>query len=162
MSSTSSTAIFASITRVLTVTTADITDINEHLRCVWELENIGITAKKSSTKAHVLLEEFQSKVKYRDGRSEVSLPWNDQVEELNNIKGNAERRLRSLTERVIKNRMFMRDYDTKIREYFVNGFAEKLVNSAEAGISVYYMQQQEVVQQDRRTKNLRVVFDSSS
>lgn len=126
MSSRSYTAIYSSITGVMKVTTADTTEISTQLRSFWELEHIGIKEQETSTNEIAPFEDFKKKVKYEDGRYQVFLPWNDKVEMLKDNKENAERRLRSLTGRLMKNKALMRDYDTAIREYFGNGFAEKV------------------------------------
>lgn len=164
--SKSSSILSSSTTGVMRVTVSNEGvngELSTQLRSFWELEHIGISHNEQPKKGdEEILRHFEATVLHENGRYQVSLPWNEKAQCLQDNKGVAYKRLRSLTTRLSKNEHLMREYDTTIREYLKKGFAEEADDTVPHKHPVYYMPHQAVVRQESTTTRLRVVFDASS
>ncbi|XP_064476598.1 uncharacterized protein LOC135390698 [Ornithodoros turicata] len=146
------------------VTGAVNREISAQLRAFWELEHMGIKEEQTTvTNENEIINQFEDTVKVENGRYQVSFPWNEKVARLRDNKDIAMKRLGSLTKRLLRDEQIMKEYDTGIREYMENGFAEEAPETAIASPNpVYYMRHQSVVRCDSQTTKLRIVFDASS
>ena len=89
-------------------TLQDTQSLDNRLKSFWDLESFGTTGPDCS-----VLEEFQDKIHFADGRYEVSLPWKDTQQLLpDNYQLNL-RRLQGLL-RLRQNRVLI-EYNALIR-----------------------------------------------
>lgn len=73
-----------------------------------------------------------------------------------------QKRLQSLTARLVKTVTLIQEFNEAIREYLRNWFAENVVENRKPKNPVYYIPHQAVIRQDSQTTKLRVVFGASS
>ncbi|XP_049270158.1 uncharacterized protein LOC119386031 [Rhipicephalus sanguineus] len=139
------------------------TNVSQQLRAFWEVEHLGLAHEERHSKddEYVLKNFMESTVK-TNGRYEVELPWRSNYSELKDNRDVALKRLESLQRKLCREPEFNKEYDTAIRSYYNNGFAEKVTTSSTSGHVTYYMPHRAVVRRDRITTKVRVVFDASS
>ena len=109
------------ITHTLHVaTTASETDtLNETLHSFWELESLGIKQPGQS-----VLTYFEEKVKFKNGRYLVSLPWKDIHPPLPDNYELALKHLRGLQRRLWQQPALLKEYDAIIQEQIKQGVVE--------------------------------------
>lgn len=132
------------------------------LQRFWDLDAIGIADTPTSQCNADILEEFNNTTKLRKGRYEVALPWKSPLVDMADNRKVALSRLHGLVKRLSPNDEAMRAYDKAIRQYEVDGHAEKVEDAPYCTQHLYYMPHREVIRETSTTTRLRVVFDASS
>ncbi|XP_064475231.1 uncharacterized protein LOC135389144 [Ornithodoros turicata] len=112
-----------------------------------------------------VLNRFNSTVRNVNGRYEVRLPWKDDID-LGTNERNARKRLKGLTDRLLRTPDLLKTYDDAIRKYLIDGVAEKVpeneYNHDQVDRPVYYLPHHAVIRTDRITTKCRIVFDASA
>ena len=140
------------------VTTAEESkQLDAQLKAFWDLESFGIEAKETSVSA-----QFQSTVRFVDGRYEVNLPWKNPDVILSDNYNLCLRRLRSLLRRLRKEPHMLKRYEAVIMEQLENGIIEEVDPGIADGQHVHYLPHHAVVRYDKDTTKLRVVYDASA
>ncbi|GFV46427.1 DUF1758 domain-containing protein [Trichonephila clavipes] len=76
--------------------------VDRNLTKFWDLEAIGIKAESSCDPDDQAMQHFKSSVRFNSGRYEVEFPWKGHTQELNDNFSVAEKRVKSLTRRFIR------------------------------------------------------------
>ncbi|KAH9377742.1 hypothetical protein HPB48_004866 [Haemaphysalis longicornis] len=86
--------------------------LSQQLQAFWEVEHMGILNHKDEESVEgPVLAEFRRKIRRKDEKYEVCLPWKDNAPELDcNVK-EAKDRLAKLTRRLQKNEELLIRYD---------------------------------------------------
>ena len=134
------------------------------LKNFWETESIGIS--ELTADGDVQNESFEINVKRNEDRYEVKLPWKEDCLPSFNCYHLCESRLRSLHQRLRRERSLLSEYDNIIQEQLKTGIveevpAEDLKNDKNTTRS-HYLPHLAVVRKDRETTKVRVVYDGSA
>ena len=132
-------------------------DIDSTLRKFWEVEEVGRTENPKE----IVLQEFESKIKFEQDRYEVQLPFIEKHEILKDNLYNSTRRMSSLLTKFKTNEQLLHDYDTIIKDQLQQGIIEVAPDTSIEG-QTYYMPHRPVLRMDRLTTKIRMVFDASS
>ncbi|XP_064461751.1 uncharacterized protein LOC135371708 [Ornithodoros turicata] len=106
----------------------DTDRIYSQLQAFWDLEHLGITDQCSTSSSYTdpILQEFSTSACLQNGRYMVRLPWNlEKRHMLGDNKVLAFRRLSYTTKRLLPDPSLMEEYDSTIRQYLLNGHAER-------------------------------------
>ena len=132
--------------------------LSETLRSFWELESLGVKQPNQC-----ILTEFEEKIKLKNGRYQVSLPWKDVHPPLPDNYQLALKRLRGLRHRLQQQSTLLKEYDTIIQDQVKQGVIEVVTDSIPTdGRAVHYLPHHAVVQQDKATTKIRIVHDASA
>lgn len=144
------------------ISTQESKEINENLKRFWELEEIGGEQNKLTKQEEDLYRKFEDYIKYDEtkGKYEVKLPFKEDSTIADN-KAVARRRFSSLKHRLKVNEDLDQKYRQSIGEYINDGYAEKVVEKEDPP-NCYYIPNQIVVNEDRASTKIRLVFDASS
>ena len=134
------------------------------LRNFWDLESIGIYDQESVA-MDPLLDKFNEKLCFSEGRYEVALPWKDDhsSRKLLNNKRLAEVRCDSLTRKLSKDPILEKRYNEALSEMEINGVIEEVPEGEmESTYPTYYMPHRPVVREASVSTKIRPVFDASA
>lgn len=138
------------------------------LQNFWKLDAIGIDNEKkdlSNYENEIILQDFKKNIKYQNSRYKVKLPWNENVEKLENNYDIAKYRLGNLVKRFNKDNYFYERYREVISKQISEGIVEQ-INIKEKTESIvgreYYMPHQAIIRDNKSTTKFRIVFDASS
>ena len=110
-----------------------------------------------------LLEEFNNKIRFQNGRYEVSLPWKEAHAPLPTNYMMAVRRLRGLHRRLRQNPAILQEYDRTIQDQIEKSVMQRVEpHTCESGRKLHYLPHQAVVRQNKETTKVRVVYDASA
>lgn len=134
---------------------------------LWSLETIGIddpcSVKSRDEREKEVKEHFlQTVTRSPEGQYCVCLPWVDERPKIPNNKAVAEKRLRSMTDKLVKQGRYD-EYHKVFRDWLDEGLIE-LVNDDVGGVDqkpVYYLPHRAVFKPDSKTTPVRPVFDAS-
>ncbi len=141
--------------------TKDTTEFVPNLEDFWSLESIGIMDSYQLNDDDLALQQFNSSVQFQEGRYHVRWPWRSENPELPNNYGLAMGRLKSLfNNRLKKDDALLQKYDALLKEQLQKGIIE--VVTEETGNLVHYLPHHPVVNPDRQTTKIRVVYDASA
>ena len=136
--------------------------INHTLRSFWEIESIGIMNEKESLKSNEeALQLFEKTVQFKEERYEVRLPWKNEDHYLPSNYNVAKRRFDQLVKKFQNNVPLYEKYSDVIKEYVSQGIVERVQNVVTDN-PTYYLPHRAVINEERLTTKLRVVFDASS
>lgn len=140
--------------------------LSNELRAFWELESLGISVNDSprGKEEEQVREDFTSSLALVMGRYEAKLPWKPINRLLENNEDVALQRLDKLVRRLRGNAERLTQYDSAIRSYLKEGFAEKVPEGEIDTTSkrVYYLPHRAVFRPDSSTTKIRIVFDASA
>ncbi|GFY20524.1 integrase catalytic domain-containing protein [Trichonephila clavipes] len=103
------------------------------------------------------------KIRFNSGRYEVGFPWNGHTQELNDNFSVAEKRVKSLTRRFIRDPTPYIQYSKILKEYESQGIIERVLETEKpTDRAVFYLPHQVVFRQESLTTKMRIVFDASS
>ncbi|GFU07922.1 integrase catalytic domain-containing protein [Trichonephila clavipes] len=106
---------------------------------------------------------FKSSVRFNSGRYEVGFPWKSHTQELNDNFSVAEKRVKSLTRRFIRDPTLYIQYSEILKEYESQGIIERVLETEKpTDRAVFYLPHQAVFRQESLTTKMRIVFDASS
>lgn len=143
------------------------TQISKQLHAFWEVESLGIVNKPlQSPEETDALQSFEETTTFKDGHYQVELPWRSDRSNLSDNFRVAKKRVESLKRRLKMDATLYTRYNDVIQDYLQQGICEdvpKNTSVAEQLESVTYdMPHHAVLQEDKVTTKLRVVFDASS
>ncbi|GFS99703.1 integrase catalytic domain-containing protein [Trichonephila clavipes] len=102
-------------------------------------------------------------VRFNSGRYEVGFPWKGHTQELNDNFSVAEKRVKSLTRRFIRDPTLYIQYSEILKEYESQGIIERVLETEKpTDRAVFYLPHQAVFRQESLTTKMRIVFDASS
>ena len=151
-------AVSLTITHSLHVGGITNKELDANLRSFWELESLGIQSPASDP----VIDQFTGSVKMKNGRYEVSLPWRAYHDPLPNNYELSRRRLLGLLQRLKREPMILREYDTIIRDQLQRGIVEVVDDSVDTAGNTHYLPHHAVIRQDKKTTKVRVVYDASA
>ncbi|GFV07384.1 uncharacterized protein TNCV_1765451 [Trichonephila clavipes] len=126
-------------------------------------EAIGIKAESSCDPDDQAMQHFKSSVRFNSGRYEVGFPWKGHTQELNDNFSAAEKRVKSLTRRFIRDPTLYIQYSEILKEYKSQGIIERVLETEKpTDRAVFYLPHQAVFRQESLTTKMRIVFDASS
>ncbi|GFV08836.1 uncharacterized protein TNCV_3820791 [Trichonephila clavipes] len=126
-------------------------------------EAIGIKAESSCDPDDQAMQHFKSSVRFNSGRYEVGSPWKGHTQELNDNFSVAEKRVKSLTRRFIRDPTLYIQYSEILKEYESQGIIERVLETEKpTDRAVFYLPHQAVFCQESLTTKMRIVFDASS
>ena len=131
--------------------------LDEQLRSFWELESLGIQEEEKT-----LYDDFATRVAFRDGRYQVSLPWKEYHEPLPNNYSLSVKRLQGLLCRLRQDPEILEEYDRTIKDQLEKGIIEAVPDGDPQPAQTHYLPHHAVMRQDRTTTKLRVVYDASA
>ncbi|GFX99310.1 integrase catalytic domain-containing protein [Trichonephila clavipes] len=136
-----------------------------YCRLEWSLhfKAIGIKAESSCDPDDQTMQHFKSSVRFNSGRYEVGFPWKSHTQELNHNFSVAEKRVKSLTRRFIRDPTQYIQYSEILKEYESQGIIERVLETEKpTDRAVFYLPHQAVFRQESLTTKMRIVFDASS
>ncbi|GFW37027.1 integrase catalytic domain-containing protein [Trichonephila clavipes] len=137
--------------------------VDRNLTKFWDLEAIGIKAESSCDPNDQAMQHFKSSVRFNSGRYEVGFPWKGHTQELNDNFSVAEKRVKSLTRRFIRDPTLYIQYSEILKEYEYQGIIERVLETEKpTDRAVFYLPHQAVFRQESLTTKMRIVFDASS
>ncbi|GFW91384.1 integrase catalytic domain-containing protein [Trichonephila clavipes] len=137
--------------------------VDRNLTKFWDLEAIGIKAESSCDPDDQAMQHFKSSVRFNSGRYEVGFPWKGHTQELNDNFSVAEKRVKSLTRRFIRDPTLYIQYSEILKEYEYQGIIERVLETEKpTDRAVFYLPHQAVFRQESLTTKMRIVFDASS
>ncbi|GFU91345.1 uncharacterized protein TNCV_2541131 [Trichonephila clavipes] len=102
-------------------------------------------------------------VRFNSGRYEVGFPWKGHTQELNDNFSVAEKRVKSLTRRFIRDPTLYIQYSEILKEYESQEIIERVLETEKpTDRAVFYLPHQAVFRQESLTTKMRIVFDASS
>ena len=136
----------------------DVQMLDDRLKSFWDLESFGI-----SNSERTVLDEFQDKICFTEGRYQVSLPWKDPHPPLPDNHQLSLKRLQGLLRRLRHDCKILLKYDSVIKEQERLGIIEKveLGEDEPPGDKIHYLPHHAVVRQDKETTKVHVVYDAS-
>ena len=142
-----------------------MTDVHEsRLRQFWDLDAVGISDDDDDLESNSVLKDFESSIRFHDGRYEVKLPWKEPGPSvLESNRKAAEVRLRSLDRKFEKDPSLQAEYDAVLEEMETLGIIEEVPEeelTKEDG--VFYLPHRPVVRESSSTTKVRPVFDASA
>ncbi|KAK0137861.1 Pro-Pol polyprotein [Merluccius polli] len=146
----------------------EATQVSNQLRAFWELESLGISSKEEERPDNTAAQQnFDSSVRYSQGRYEVELPWRQDAPELPDNLRIAQKRFEGLKKRLKADVTLFKRYSEVIQDYIQQGICEDIPDTnhtagTENSTVKYYLPHHAVVREDKATTKLRVVFDASS
>ncbi|GFV89176.1 integrase catalytic domain-containing protein [Trichonephila clavipes] len=116
---------------------ADNLEVDRNLTKFWDLEAIGIKAESSCDPDDQAMQHFKSSVRFNSGRYEVGFPWKGHTQELNDNFSVAEKRVKSLTRRFIRDPTLYIQYSEILKEYESQGIIERVLETENQLIEQY-------------------------
>ena len=129
----------------------------------WKLETLGISkpVKSYDSDDPRAPEKFYETLLFENGRYSVKWQWQEEVPDMNENRGLAKGRLRSLVSRMQKQPGMMLKYDTIIQDQLVKWVIEKVDMFKVDGIK-QYISHQVVITPQKATTKLRIVYDATA
>ena len=147
-----------------TVVEEDLRSIDDWLKNelskFWDYVTLGVKEREDE-----FLEDYLTKVKFNGDRYIASLPFKEEHPVIPDYYLLARNRLTSSLKRLKSKPEILQQYDTVIREQLNSGVIEMIDKSHEVQClpgTVHYIPHKEVVEEDRTTIKLRVVYDASA
>ncbi|XP_028409237.1 uncharacterized protein LOC114531819, partial [Dendronephthya gigantea] len=133
-------------------------DLTELLGKFWNTEAIGI--KEETDMAE---KQFLKNVRYDEvqQRYQVGLPWKDGCMPETNGYTQCVKRLNNVYSRLKAEPELLSEYDHVIQQQLQTGIIEQVFNSTDLGVT-HYLPHHGVIQREKLTTKLRVVFDGSA
>ncbi len=125
--------------------------LDDRLKSFWELESLGIVNPDRSVH-----DDFEDTVRFKDGRYEVCLPWKDPHPTLPDNYHLSLKRLRG------QDQSLLSEYNSIIRNQIKEGVVEVVERPEHSeNDKVPHLPHHAVIQWDKRTSKLRIVYDAS-
>ena len=148
------------MTHTLRVDANELTEtLDNTLQSFWDLESLGIREPEQS-----VFEKFRENIVFKEDRYEVSLPWKDQHPLLPDNYQLSLKRLHGLLRRLRQSPSVFQEYDRIIQNQLKEGIVQKVEDTTERTGSnkIHYLPHHAVMQQDKQTTKLRIVYDASA
>ena len=121
----------------------------------WKLETIGINDDQAN-------QNFHNTVRKTNGRYEVTWQWKKANLRLPDNYQLALGRLNSLLKRIQGKLELLQKYDSIIKDQLKKEIIEEVNDRTEEGCKKHYIPQYPVIAPDRKTTNVRIVYDASA
>ena len=132
-----------------------------NLEDFWKLETIGITDSPLDTDKERALQTFDETLKFDDARYRVTWPWKEEKSCLPENRELAFGRLKSLINKMRHTPELIDKYDDIIQNQLKLGVIEK-VTSTRKDTSKHYIPHHAVINPDKASTKIRVVYDASA
>ena len=133
-------------------------NLDQRLMEFWNLETLGI--KEGEMPAY---SQFIEGITFQEGRYCVQLPWKNPHPPLPDNFNLSQLGLRGLLKRLRQEPSLLQQYDTVIKEQLKEGIVEADQDPwTSIGEKVHYIPHHGVVQDDKQTTKLRIVYDASA
>ena len=129
-------------------------------RRFWELEFIGIQPSQNDDASEFLHQYQNSSISLKDGKYHAKLPWKADQPFLPFNAGIAQKRTRSIVQRMANDPEKLEMYNNVIVNQEKQGFIEKVENPNTNTITCHYIPHHGVIKESSTTP-LRVVYDCS-
>jgi len=130
--------------------------VNE-LHKFWETENVG------SDRRIAIEDEFESEIKFENGRYEVKMPFKDEHAILPDNYALSKTRLTNLVRKLKRSPSLAAEYQQVIKTQLESGIIEKINDSEPVEVGkVCYLPHKAVIRENKETTKVRVVFDASA
>ena len=130
--------------------------VNE-LHKFWETENVG------SDRRIAIEDEFESEIKFENGRYEVKMPFKDEHAILPDNYSLSKTRLTNLVRKLKRSPSLAAEYQQVIKTQLESGIIEKINDSEPVEVGkVCYLPHKAVIRENKETTKVRVVFDASA
>lgn len=142
-----------------------ITNEIQDLRRLWDLESIGIAAKRTDINRTDVQSEFVSNMTKENGRYLVSWPLKDTtaLSSLDSYEVEAKSRLLRTLKRLHGNQSLHKKYDSILRDYEHDGIIERVpANQLSVDHAIRYLPHHPVVTGNIDNQKVRIVFDASA
>ena len=124
----------------------------------WKLESLGILKEE-----HSVHQKFAQQITFKKGWYEVHLQWKVSHPHLPDNYNLCRKQLSGLQKRLRCNPKELREYDPVIQDQLSQGIVETIEEPAKyKTVRTHYLLHQRVVQQDKQTTKLRVVYSASA
>lgn len=134
--------------------------LHEMVRQYFALESIGICHKTRENKEEQrALSLLNDTAKMVNGQWEVGLPWRTE-EKLDSSLPNAEKRFRSIENKLRNNKEYAQRYRERVQHLLENDYAREVTDSTDTGNRIWYLPHFGV--DNPRKKKLRLVFDAAA
>ncbi|KRY44482.1 hypothetical protein T03_15120, partial [Trichinella britovi] len=135
---------------------------DDDLRRFWEIEALGIApAEDATADGTVAMKALEEELRLDGGRYSVSLPWVPGGPALPNNYSHARRRLLALERRLRAHEEDRQQYDSVMKQYFDEGWAEPAPEASPRG-RTWYLPHHAVYQGAGSERKCRVVFDGTA
>ena len=131
--------------------------LEDTMKSFWELEAFGIP-----TADPTLYDEFCDKIKFREGRYEVALPWKTTTSQLPNHYSLSLRRLKGLLEQLKNKKTLLVEYDSVIKTQLCQGIVEPVEDATGVDVAGVHYLPHHAVRHDKQTTKVRVVYNASA
>ena len=131
--------------------------LDDQLKSFWELESFGI-----SNTEHTVYDEFQSSVRFMDGRYEVELPWKEAHSTLPDNYSLCLKCLNGLLVCLKHDPDVLHEYNSIITDQLRKGIVEAVESANEEVENIHYLPHHAVVRRNKETTKVRVVYDASA
>nr|CAD2208431.1 unnamed protein product [Meloidogyne enterolobii] len=159
---------FANVAQVYTILEEDgeedfKTDVehSEQLSHFFGLHGVGLEDVSAPTTDEEVMENFRKNLVFVDGRYQVALPFNKNIQFLPTNYRHAKMRLAS-TLRKLRKLNLVDEYEKILKEQYDKGMIEKVENPSEADGPVHYLPHRAVVRMDKTFTKVRIVMDASA
>ena len=126
----------------------------EQVKKFWELESIGVSPYKGSV---------HDKIRFHDGRYEVSLPWKTHHALLPDNYEVAVSRLYAVFRRLKRNPEWLVEYNRIIEDQQTQGIISDVDCTALVKVGhLHYLPHHPVIRNDKLTTKVRIVYDASA
>ena len=130
------------------------------LKQFWETESIGI---KEVSEIMESQDGFNKQVHFNGQRYEVPLPFHDNHPAISSDYELCVNCLKSLQRKLLKEPELIREYNQIIEEQLSKGIVERVAAEKDSEEEdVHYLPHHAVIQRDRETTKLRIVYDGSA
>ena len=130
------------------------------LKQFWETESIGIKEVSEITESH---DGFNEQVRFNGQCYEALLPWHDNHPAISSDYELCVNRLKSLQRKLLKEPELIREYNQIIEEQLSKGIVERVAVEKDSDEEeVHDLPHHAVIQRDRQTTKLRIVYDGSA
>lgn len=133
-----------------------------NLEDFWQLESIGITDPPNDNEDDKAIEQFNETVEFNNGRYFVKWPAKHNIKELPDNKTLALKRFRFLLKRFQREPELLQKYAQVINDQLEKGIIEPVCEDVQDGRQFHYLPHHPVVQPQRTTTKVRIVYDGSA
>ena len=148
------------VLKVETVSSGVNEELKQGLHKFWDYETLGI--KENSSDSQIENGLLDNKIKFIDGRYQVSIPFKADHPTIPDNFQVSKRRLNSLVNRLNKSPETLSQYDNVIKEQLDSGIVEVVNGEPKPLGTVHYIPHREVIREERETTKLRIVYHASS
>ena len=148
------------VLKVESVSSSVDEDLKQELHKFWDYETLGI--KDNSPDLQIENGLLDDKIKFVDGRYQVSMPFEADHPTIPDNFQVSKRRQNALVNRLNKSPETLHQYDKVIKGQIDSGIVEVASEEPKPLGTVHYIPHREVIRQESETTKLRVVYDASS